>query len=340
MIKKIKIILLVLLLAIAGYVILHLSDVIYGIAQLKGQLHLVMNTRPVTEVIDDANVSAEIKTKLKLIQVIRKYASDSLGLKESKNYTTFYDQQNKPVLWVLTACSPFELKPYQWEFPFLGKVPYKGFFVEEKGKAEQQKLKLEMLDTELGATGGWSTLGWFTDPVLSNMLKRSDGKLAELIIHELTHATVYIAGNTEYNENLATFIGEKGAEKFLADHYGTESEELKSYIYYKEDEEIYGNYMLQSSNALDSLYKTFQKEPLEDKLRKKYLFILKIVQDIKHLPLHNKSRYQFKFPGDHLPNNAWFMGYRRYRGNQSGLQEAFEAQHSDLKLFVHSLLKK
>lgn len=340
MIKKIKFFFLVLLLAIAGYAVIHFNDVVYGLRQLKGQLHIVMNARPVTEVMDDATVSAEIKSRLKLIQVIRKYASDSLGLKESKNYTTFYDQQDKPVLWVLTACYPFELKPYQWEFPFLGKVPYKGFFVKEKGITEQEKLKREMLDTELGATGGWSTLGWFTDPVLSNMLKRSEGKLAELIIHELTHATVYIAGNTEYNENLATFIGEKGAVEFLSDHYGKDSEELKSYIYYKEDEEVYGNYMLQSSTALDSLYKTFKDEPLEDKLRKKYFFILKIVQGIKHLTLHNKSRYEFKFPGDHLPNNAWFMGYRRYRGNQSGLQQAFEAQHSDLKQFVHSLLKK
>jgi predicted aminopeptidase len=55
-------------------------------------------------------------------------------------------------------------------------------------------------------------LGWFTDPILSKMLMRSEGDLANLIIHEMSHATIFVKDSIEFNENLATFIGDRGAE--------------------------------------------------------------------------------------------------------------------------------
>ena len=64
------------------------------------------------------------------------------------------------------------------------------------------KLKASGLDVEYSSVSGWSTLGWFGDPILSNMLKRNVGSLADLIIHELTHGTIYIKNEVEYNENL------------------------------------------------------------------------------------------------------------------------------------------
>ncbi len=230
--------------------------VFYGIDQLKGQLHIVYNSITVEEALSDSSLTDEYKRKLLLIGEIRKYAMDSLDLKNSDNYTTFYNQQNKPVLWVLTACEPFAMKAYQWHFPLLGSVSYKGFFVKEKGEKEFSEIKQKGFDADYSTVSGWSTLGWFKDPVLSNFLKRPDGMLAELIIHELTHATVYIKSNVDYNENLATFIGEQGAEKFLQYKCGKESKELTEYRHYKSDEEMYGNHLLKSAESLDSLYKS------------------------------------------------------------------------------------
>src|SRR3954470_9178535 len=89
----------------------------YGIAQLQGQLHIVYNSRPVDEVLQDKSVADSIKQKLLLIRDIKKFAVDSLGLKNSENYNTFYDQKGKPVLWVITACEPFSMKQYEWHFP-------------------------------------------------------------------------------------------------------------------------------------------------------------------------------------------------------------------------------
>ena len=109
-----------LLFALFAYAIWNHRLIVYGIQQLKGQLHIITNTRSVEDIISEKAVKQEYISKLLLIQQIRKFAIDSLGLYNSSNYTTYYDQLDKPVLWVLTACPQFEMKPYEWYFPFLG----------------------------------------------------------------------------------------------------------------------------------------------------------------------------------------------------------------------------
>ena len=39
-------------------------------------------------------------------------------------------------------------------------------------------------------------------------------ELAEVLIHELTHATLYVPGFSAFNENLANFVGARGAALF------------------------------------------------------------------------------------------------------------------------------
>ena len=80
---------------------------------------------------------------------------------------------------------------------------------------EMELLKEAGYDVGMRTVGGWSTLGWFKDPILSNMLNRSYGDLANLIIHELVHATIFVKDSVEFNENLASFIGDQGAKLFL-----------------------------------------------------------------------------------------------------------------------------
>ena len=330
-----------LLLVILVYVCFNFKLVEYGFQQLSGQLHIIRNARPVEDIIQEKRISERSLSKLLLIQQIRKFAVDSLGLTETKNFTTFYDQHNKPVLWVLTACPPFEMKAYEWSFPFLGKVSYKGFFKKEIGLKEEQLLLNHFYDTDLSPTGGWSTLGWFKDPILSNMLKRSEGQLAELIIHELTHATVYLPGSVEYNENLATFIGEEGAIRFLKTTYGDTSEMLKSYLYYKADEEVFGNYMLQSCGVIDSLYSSFQDESFQLKLQRKHQLIINIILGIKDLPLHQPERYKFRLPIEQLPNNTWFLSFKRYRSRQVEMEKKLKTDfHGELNEFIGHIKKQ
>ena len=110
---------------------------------------------------------------------------------------------------------------------------------------------------------------------------------------------------------------------------------LRSYAFYKEDEEVFGNYMLQSCRNLDSLYRTFDKESFRIKLQRKNQLIIDIILGIKLLSLHRPERYIFHYPIKQLPNNAWFLSFKRYRSRQLDLEQKLRiAFHDDLKAYV------
>ena len=79
----------------------------------------------------------------------------------------------------------------------------------------EKELKEEGLDTNIRTAGGWSTLGWFEDPILSNMLNDSEAGFAELLIHELTHGTLFVKDSVRFNENLATFYWDQRNREIL-----------------------------------------------------------------------------------------------------------------------------
>lgn len=318
----------------------NLKLVVYGLGQLRGQLDVVWNARPVAEVMADPAFPDSLKAKLTLIQEIRRFAIDSLGIQNTDNYTTIFDQKGKPILWVVTACDPYELKPHQWEFPMLGSVPYKGFFDSTKAVTEEKIWKDQGLDTDIGTVAGWSTLGWFKDPILSSMLYRPPGRLANLIIHELTHGTLFIKDNVEYNENLADFVGDEGAKLFLIHKYGKDSPEYKRYEGNKVYREKYYTHILRGARQLDSLYKSIAPQLVKaQKDTLKYRMIGQIIHSADTLTIDGKpSPLGWDGP---LPNNTFFMDYIRYRARQNQFADEFRTKfNSDFKRYFEYLKKK
>ena len=55
------------------------------------------------------------------------------------------------------------------------------------------------------------------------------GRLAENILHEAMHATVYIDGQGPFNESAATFVGEGLARELVEQRYGRSSEHARAY---------------------------------------------------------------------------------------------------------------
>ncbi|HCI57491.1 MAG: aminopeptidase [Bacteroidetes bacterium] len=323
MIRKVFIPALILILLILGFYTRHW--LVYGFNQLKGQLNIIYNAQPISEVIENPLTPDSVKAKLILIREIKKYAVDSLGLAETNNYETYYDQKGKPALWVLTAAPEFKMEPYKWKFPFLGSLSYKGFFQKQKGVDELQLLKKKGFDADLSTVSAWSTLGWFGDPVMSSMMRKNVGSLAELIIHEMTHTTLYVKGNVEFNENLATFIGEIGAEKFLTHKFKDDSNVLTNYINHRKDNRIFSEYVVTSVAKLDSLYKDvdFISLTYPDKLRLKYQKIALIVLHISKLPLKNHQRFEWNLQDKRLPDNTWFLSYSDYHALQPEIYQVY-----------------
>ncbi len=283
----------------------------YGWMQFKGQMQIVLQARPVENVLQDPLVPDSLKSRLKFVESVRRYAIDSLGLKDSKNYTTFYDQKSKPLLWVLTASEPYRLQEFHWKFPVVGEVSYKGYFEIDRGLLEESILRSKGYETDFGEVSAWSTLGWFRDPILSGMLKRSDGQLAELIIHEMTHSTLYVKSDVNFNENLASAVAEAGVVHFLNYYFGAGSTQLKDYLLRKEDASLFSHQMLMATKILDTLYLRIEK--LDESLKYKFKQdrIQEIVNSLDTLPFHFPQRYERSFEKG-LPNNAYFLSFIRY----------------------------
>jgi len=319
------------------------NEIRYGWWQASGQLHILRNVQDVDDVMADPTFPDSLKRRLKLIQEIKKFGVDSLGLNPSDNYTTFYDQHGKPILWVVTASERYRLAAKEWKFPFVGTFPYKGFFEEEKATQQEAELIAAGYDTEINEVSAWSTLGYLKDPILSSMLYRSTGSLTNLILHELTHGTLFVKNNLELNENLASFVGDWGVIRFLTYKYGPDSDELKKYEFSKKYNDAYAQHILRGGRQLDSLYATFKDQKVE--VRKDTLKRNLIRQIVASTDTLLAGQVTFTKKADStetkLPNNAYFIGYQTYKSKQNSFRKEFEEKFGgDFKKYMAYLKDK
>lgn len=311
----------------------------YGWLQLKGQLKVVNNAIPLEEFLELPSTTEEQKEKVKIILEAKAFAFDKLGINHTDNYSTIFDQEGKPSMYVVTACDLYYFKPRMWKFPIVGSVPYKGFFDLEKAREEANRVKdQEHLEVDIRTAGGWSTLGWFKDPVLSNMLNRSEGDLASLIIHELTHGTLFVKDSVTFNENLASFIGDKGAIMFLEDKYGEGSAQVEEFKESLKDEITFKNYMLKAAQHLDSVYKAMVKLPIEEKEQLKTQALNEIRTNYDTLAFGSEV-YQGYFE-NRTPKNTFFMSMLRYNSQQQELERQLQNDFNGDLLAYLTYLKK
>jgi predicted aminopeptidase len=338
MLKKIFLLLLVTLVGLGFY---HRDLVSYGYMQAKGQVEVLWNTRPVADVLEDKTLPDSLKQRLRLIADIKRFGIDSLGLDASESYTDFYDQHGKPILWVITASERHRLVAKQWAFPVIGAFSYKGFFDSTRAVSEEKALINSGFDTQINEVSAWSTLGFFDDPVLSSMLYRSEGSLANLILHEMTHGTIFVKDNLELNENLASFVGDFGAVKFLEYKYGKQSPQLRRYAFQKEYSRAFSGHIVGGAKKLDSLYRSFTKTltiPQKDTLKQQT--IRQIVADSDTL-LGGMVGKKYPWRSKKLPNNAFFVGYLTYRSQQNQFEDEFKTKfNGDFKTYFTYLKQK
>lgn len=310
------------------FVAINFELLVYLLQQGSGQFRVIYYAQPISKIIKHENTADSVRAKLELIQEIRNFAFDSLGLKRNENYTTFFDQKGKPLLWIVTACPPFELKSKEWHFPIVGNVSYKGFFDLNKAETEKMKIEAEGFEAEISEVSGWSTLGWFKDPVLSSMLERNEGSLANLIIHELTHGTLFVPDDVEFNENLASFIGDQGAIRFLNHKFGENSKELEVYLQRQSDYQKYTQHMMNGAKELNLLFESasFKSLGTPEKRIKKNEMLVKILCSADTLSLARKR--EIMIDHENLPKNTRFVDLLNYRSQQNQMAKIFEEIHN------------
>jgi predicted aminopeptidase len=179
------------------------------------QSKILLARREISSVIEDPTTSANEREKLQVVVNARAFA-EGIGLNPGGSFKSFAEVSRDPLAWVVVASRRDAFAMYTWWFPIVGTVPYKGFF--DKPDAEVQVKELQALGFEASMRGteAFSTLGWFDDPVVSTTLKNAPSRIANTVIHESVHTTVWIPGSVPFNESLANFVGSQGAVDFFA----------------------------------------------------------------------------------------------------------------------------
>ena len=308
--------------------VLNWELVNYGIIQGKGQLNIVLNARPITECLEDSLLSDTVKSRLRLVQEIKKYCTDSLLLESGGGYEKLFDQKGKPGMWVVTGAEAFKLKSYHWSVPLLGTFTYKGFFDKRKAVDFKAELMANGYDADISKVNAWSTLGWFKDPVMSSMLKYSEGRLARVLIHEITHFNIFVKNDITYNENLASFIGNIGAEKFLKDKFGPNSKELLNLKVFLEDMELFTDYMIKESKNLESFYSSIQNTDSTSKTKHKRAKIESIILGLCDLPFKNLKLPDNLVAQMNQINNTFFTDFLTYKKQSKSMLLDFENNHN------------
>lgn len=190
------------------------ADLRYYAHVTHGEGALLLKRRPVSKVIDDPATDPKLASRLKLSQQARQFASDRLDLPRNRSYT-YYVQLHRPyVVWNVYATPRYSVEAVPQCFPIAGCVAYRGWFDEQKARAGGERLRAQGYDVYIGGVSAYSTLGWFSDPILSSMMRWDDDELVGTIFHELAHQKIYVKGDTAFNESYAMFVEDQGLREW------------------------------------------------------------------------------------------------------------------------------
>ncbi len=203
-----------LLLALAAAFVIS-QDVRYVARAAVEEALILLRRRAIAEVAADPSTDAETKGKLLLVLAARTFAAESLRLDAGETYTSYAAIGRDTLVVVLSASRSDRLAPYTWRYPVVGRVPYKGFFSLDAATREARNLERAGMDTHVRVANAFSTLGWFSDPLLSTIVREDSVDLAATVIHEITHNTLFVPDHVDFNESFANFVGYRGAERFF-----------------------------------------------------------------------------------------------------------------------------
>lgn len=217
-----------------------------------GELASLAGTVPVTDALTDTRLTEDERAKLALTQEVRQFGIDRIGLFAGPAYTVFEANGTEPAAYALTASAKEAFIPYTWDYPFFGPSVVKSFFDRAMGQREVDLLNFLGYDVYYARVDGFSTLGILPDPVRQSNLQLDNIELAELILHEMTHSTVYKPSDSNFSESLATFVGRAAALAWFEATYGTDSAEAAAARTRFADKEVIDAYV-------NELYATMQQ---------------------------------------------------------------------------------
>ena len=222
----------------------------YSLRQAYQFSKLYSSRSSIEDLEQDPKLDPKIRAKFRYLKKILSFA-ESQGLDVEGAYVDYIHLDTGQVSFLVQAAKKDELKFKTWWFPFVGTVPYLGFFKESDRDEEYSELA-KSYDVSKSKVGAFSSLGWFEDPVFTSMLNRNKENMAHLFFHELVHRTLWSSGSTRFNENLAEFCAEKMVDKFFSEQ--GENTRLVRYYQKKRDKQKFKSWLLNLKSDLKKVY--------------------------------------------------------------------------------------
>ena len=220
------------------------------------EARILWRREPIPELLARPAVADATKRKLQLVLDVRRFADQRIGLRVGGSYRSVSTVDGHAVVQLLTAARRDQLEPYTWWFPMVGRVPYKGFFSKPGAIATAEDLESKGYDTYVRPAMAFSTLGWFDDPLPSPLLKHDEVTLAQVIFHELLHNTVFLPGQTSFDESSATFVGYRAAIEFFCEGERSVSDQCRAATADWQDTLTISRFFTRSLAELEAFYAT------------------------------------------------------------------------------------
>ena len=312
------------------------SQVGYLAKQGSSLLRTSSGARSVQSLVDDASTPAETREFLLRVQDIKGFAVQTVGLKNNDNYTSYKEIDSDHLVDVVQACSAVSFDAYTWSYPFLGRLPYRGYYERPDAIAEASRLKGEGYDVIVRPVDAFSTLGFTKDPLYSFMKKYSAFRIASLIIHEQTHATLFLKGQAEFNEEMASFVGDEGAFEWLRETYGEGSQEFREAVDSQADSKLYISLLHGLSTRLRVVYDS--GSPREEKLARKAEIIGQFRTELAGSTAEQFRTADYAHLEKITLNNALLSLYSLYSDDVPLLRSWFQEKcGGSLKRFMESM---
>jgi len=312
-----------LLLATMAFLSQSCFSVRYLVQAAQGQASLLAAARPIPEVIADPATPEDARRLLELVRGVKEWGIEQ-GLRPTRSYERYADVRRPAAAWIVQASPPLSLEPRRWRFPVVGSVPYLGFF--DEGAARRYAADLarsEGLDVEVRTASAYSTLGWFRDPVLSTMLRPGDagaGDLADVVLHESVHATVYVKDQSAFNESLASFVADRLTPGWLEVAFGQTSTQARAWAAEQAAARLRAVRLHRAYEELDAVYRSREADAV--KLARKAELLGALQADL------GASR---------LLNNATLAGYRTYDTGSVAFERLLAAAGGSWRSFLDAV---
>ena len=299
------------------------------------EARILWNRKPIDDVLARKDLPVDTREKLETVLAVRKFADEKLGENVGGAYETIAPVDKNAVVYVVMAAPRDSLVPYTWWFPIVGSVPYRGYFDENDAKAEAASLEAQGLDTMVRPSVAFSSLGFFSDPVLTNLLKLDRVELAGVLIHELFHRTYYLYSDAMFDESAANYVGSAGAVAFFA---ATDGESAPSTIAARgilDSDLKFARFLLKEQARLLDIY--MANLPKDELGKRREAAFAAIKADYAALEPGLSGLERFDLDKQPL-NNAVLVNYLIYFHQLDNFAALDRMNHGDLKATIAQII--